>query len=296
MKKIILLVLVLLLLHYIVGYCIEDKVVAIVNDEAITMAELNSYINLVKLQIGNEGWNKYNMTDTKALEGLIEDKLLLQEAKKSKIEIPERMIEQRLKDIRSKFNSEEDFLDFFIQRGFSETLLKENIKEQLVTDKLITMQIRNRIFISPTEITDFYKEHIQDFHQPESAQVDCICVQENELAKEIFTKLKQGADFTELRNQYSMRANLGRVSKGQLRKELEDIIFNLKIGESSQPIETSDGYYLFLVRNKFPSKERSLVQVQDQIRNILMEKKFNEKLKQFIEKLKNKSYIVIKSE
>ncbi|MDD5005922.1 MAG: SurA N-terminal domain-containing protein [Candidatus Omnitrophica bacterium] len=293
MKKIILLILMcVVLVNY--AYCAEDKVIAIVNNEVITQAELNTYINLLKLQMGEERWKSREMSETKILGNLIEDRLVAQEAKNKKIEIEDRLIEARLKKMKKGFSTESEFSDFLMQQGLSVAELEQGIREQMMSDRLITQEIRRRIFISPKDVTDYYQNHIKDFYSPERLEVDSIFVEKQDLARDIYARLKGGADFGEMQRQYSQGSNLGVVEKGKLRKNIEDVIFSLEIGKFSKPLEVSEGYFIFLVRQKYPPAERKISEVQQEIYDKLLEMKFVEKLNAWIAQLKSKAYISIK--
>jgi parvulin-like peptidyl-prolyl isomerase len=293
MKKLILLILVILFLPISSIYCLEDKVVAIVNNEAITKAELDSYISLVKLQIGYTEWNRLEMTDRKALDNLIEDRLIIQEAKRKKVELGDRFIESRLDEMKRKFKSEDEYSDFLERQGLSFAELREMVKEQMLSEKFVNIEVRGRIFVSPSEVTEYYQSHAEDFYLPEHAQIESIYVDKQDLSQEIYAKLKEGADFTQLQSQYSKKSNLGLVNKGQFKKELDDVIFNLKVGEFSQPQEVGGGYYIFLAKDKLPASKKDLVLVQTEIFNMLSGQKFSKRLSDLIEKLKKNSYIVI---
>jgi peptidyl-prolyl cis-trans isomerase SurA len=295
-KKILLLVSLALFMCTCNSYAIEDKVVAIVNNEVITKAELDVYINLLKMQIGESGWQQYGMTQRKVLEDLIEKRLIVQEAKNKKIQADERIVESRLAKMEKGFSSSGEFSDFLRQQGLSLSELEGHVKEQILGEKLINSQIRSMIFINPSEVTDYYRNHTSDFCFPERVQVDSIFTEGEDAIKEAYGKLESGADFPQIQKQYSQRSNLGLIDKGQLRPEIEGVIFSLEVGKFSEPFPTREGYYIFLVREKLPPSQKKLTDVQPEIYNMLWEEKFNTKLKQFIQELKEKAYIVIKDE
>lgn len=296
MQRIISLVLISIFVWCNSSFCLEDKVVAIVNNEVVTKAELDMYVNLLKAQMSEEEWNDYGISKKKALESLIEDRLVVQEARNRKIEIPQRQIDSRISRLKSRFRSKYEFSKFLLQQGLSLLELEERIREQMLSDRLITLEVRNRVIISPAEVTEFYQENIGDFYLPERIRVESIFVRDQDLANEIYAKLETGADFIVLQEQYSKSSSLGLVNRGQLRKDLEEVIFNLEVGRFSKPVEISRGYYIFLPIEKLLPSERELVEVQDQIYNILLDKKFNEKLEGWIDQIKSKSYIVFKDE
>jgi len=295
MKKLILMALISLFLSATNIYGVEDKVIVIVNDEAITKAELDAYVNLIKLQIGYDGWANFEMTEEKALENLIEDRLILQEAQRNELEIENRLIESRLADTKRRIGSESDFTNFLASQGISLSDLRQKIKEKMLSEKLVNIKVRSRIFVSPREVTEFYKENIEKFYSPEQVRLESIFVGDEDTAQKIYQRLKEGTDFASLQKKYSEKSNLGLVSKGQLLKQIEDVIFALKVGEFSTPVEISDGYYVFLVKEKIEPSHLQLIDVQDDIHNMLLDKKFNAKLLEFINELKSKSYLSYKA-
>lgn len=294
MKKTFLLTIALILFSVQLVYSVEDKVIAIINNEAITKAELDTYVNVIKMQIGYDGWRQFEMSEQKALDSLIEDKLILQEAKRKNIEVSDRLIEARVEEVRRRLGTEEEFSNFLASQGFSLNELKKRFKENMLSEKLVNIEVRSRIFISPKEVTEFYQSHIEEFSMPERVRLESIFVKSKDAADNIYQKLKEGADFIELQKKYSEKSSVGIVNRGQLIKDADSIVFRLNIDEFSTPLETSGGYYIFLVKEKIASSQTKLVEVQDKIRSVLMDIKFKEKLKELINKLKANSYIVIK--
>jgi parvulin-like peptidyl-prolyl isomerase len=296
MRKMILLIIAGFLCITLNAYGIEDKVVAVVNNEVITNTELDSYIALFKLQYGYDGWLKLGMSEKEALEKLIEDRLVVQEAKKKGISIPERLIDAKIQEIKNRLGSQEQFSEFLSTQGMSLSELRERIIEKMLSDKLIDMEIRSRILISPNQVTKYYQEHTNDFISPERIDLENIVVKDKNLAFQIYERLKEGKDFLEFKEKYSEQSGLGVVERGQLLKEIEDEIFNLGAGQFSKPLEISGQYYIFLIKEKLSSSNISLTEVQSGIRNMLLNEQFIDKLDKFINKLREQSYIVIKYE
>ena len=296
MKKIYILLLMILPIYVFNVYGVEDKVVAVINNEAITKAELDTYINMIKLQIGQDGWKHYGMSEKLALENLIEDRLISQEAKRKELKISDRLIEARVDEVKRKLGSEGNFSEFLISQGLSLSELKGRFKESMLSEKLINMEVRSRIFVSPKEVTEYYKEHIDDFSQEERIRIESIFVESKDTIARIYERLEAGMHFERLQKKYSEKSSLGIVTKGQLLKEIEDVIFDLELGEFSSPLELSGGYYIFLLKEKLPASTKKLIEVQDNIRNILLDTKYNKRLREFVDKLKANSYIIIKDE
>jgi len=272
----------------------EDQVVAIVNEDVITQEELDNYINFLQMQMSPEDWSKYGMSELKALESLIEDRIISQEAEKRDIEIDERAVEQKINKVRSGFRSEDEFLQALKFQGLSLSDLRKRVYEQLLINRFISYEIRSRIIVSPKEVTEFYQDHKEQFKVPEQVLVESISLEDQLTASEVFKKLKSGEDFAGLRERYSVRESLGLVDKGQLKEDIEEAIFNLSIGEFSEPLHTDEGYYIFLAKSKKEESYKDLIEVQSQISDLISNMKYNMRLKSWIEKFKESSYISIK--
>lgn len=274
-----------------------DRVIAIVNHEAITKAELDAHSNFLRMQMGQDAWQQLRMSDETALEALIEDLLILQEARRKGIDVDERSVSSRFERIRKTFKTDDEFSAMLSEQGLSVDTLMKRIKEQMVVEEFISRQIRSRVFIGPKEVTDFYEAHQEEFILPERVELDTISVNDKSLAEDIYAKLKLGLDFTAVKENYSEKEGIaGIIKKGELRREIDEVIFSLAEGAFTAPIEIKNkGYFIFFVRKKYPPDERKgLLDVQDRIRDLLSEREFQKRLGMLLEELKKNSYIVIK--
>ena len=123
-----------------------------------------------------------------------------------------------------------------------------------------------------SEIQAFYSEHPDDFRIPEEVALRQILVRERETAEEVIRKLRAGGDFATLSTEYSTAPNadrggeIGFVSRGQLPKIFEDVIFKLDPGEFSEIVEADANFHVFLVEEHAPSRTIPLDEVRSPIR------------------------------
>jgi len=291
-KILFLLVLLNLFSFQSLNFAFEDKVVAIVNKDVITQEELDNYIIFLRMQMSAEQWHQNNITKAKALENLIEDKIIVQEAQRKQIKTDDSAVEQRINKIKASFASIGEFEEALMTEGISLTELKKRIKEQLLINKVLTEEIRSRIIVSPKEVTDYYQQHIEEYKIPQRVLVESIFVEQEDLANRIYNSLKNGEDFSKLQKDYSTKESLGLISKGEMRKDLDEFIFNLQSGEVSSPFKTEEGYFIFLVKDKYPQEYKRLLDVQADITDKIANMKYNLLLKSWLDKLKKDSYIV----
>jgi len=106
--------------------------------------------------------------------------------------------------------------------------------------------------------------------------------------------LASGKDFSEVAKSYSKKSSLGNVTRGQLKKNLEDVVFSLGVGQCSKPVEVEDGTYVFSVKEKLAPSQKTIDEVKDKIAVILENTKIEKGLKEWIEGLKDKAYISIR--
>jgi len=125
-----------------------------------------------------------------------------------------------------------------------------------------------------------------------------------ELAKveieNIYAMLGKGKDFAGLARLYSQGPNkdrggdMGFIGKGEMLKELDQVIFNLKPGEFSKPIKSNIGYHILKIGDITHSGYLPLEDVQGNIKARLFQKKFKEKLNEWLGELRAEAYISIK--
>ena len=163
------------------------------------------------------------------------------------------------------------------------------------------------IIISPHKLDSNYQAHQEEFKEPNKVKLRMILLNKGseeeaprarKLAEEILSKLKEGATFAEMATGYSQDAyrNQGgehgwMEEKVLGSKELADSVSKLKPGETSEVIETSDACWLVLLEERNPAHTKPLNEVRDQIEKNLQLDEQNRLEKQWVERLKKKTYI-----
>lgn len=285
---------------------IEDKVVAIVNNDVITENDVKEYKNIMHLQLssmfeGEELKEEMKKVDEDVVERLVEDKLILQEARKKDIKVNDTVIEARIQLLKSRFVSDEEYEMYMKMRGLTPADLKRKITEQIQMHDIIDLEVRSKIFVHPQEVTNYYEEHKSEIVNTESLDLDSIFIRidgneekAEEKAQEILAELKKGKDFAELKEKYSDAPALGQVKRGQLNEQVEKIVFALNEGEVSVPVKMNTGIYIFKVKKKNNSRPLTIEEARDQIYEFLFNQKFQERFMEWTDGLKKDAYILIK--
>ncbi len=293
---------------------VVDRIVVVVNTEVITQGEIDRVLEPVYEQYrstyyGNELIKRLETARKRVIDQLIDDRLILSEAKKLNVEVPDKDIETRLQETRKRFPSDEAFEEKLNQENLSINDLKKRFKEQIMVRKLIDQKVGSRISISPVEVNDYYFKHISDFMEPEEVKLRNILIRHRkgdddikakELADEVLVRLKAGGDFGGLARQYSEGPNasegglMGYVKRGDLLPPIEEVVFNLQEGALTDVIATPLGYHIFKVEEKKDSKTLSLSETRREVEDAIYREKAGSRIKGWIETLKKNAYISFK--
>lgn len=284
-----------------------DKIVAVVNDEIITLKDLKAYMSSIYSQLRIENNDPFEIDqimrqyEEKGINQLIEDKLILAAAKEKDMEVKQAAVDKKVDEIKSRYPSETVFQNIIEQQGMTIGDVRERIMDQIKAKFMVDNEVRSKIFVNPQEVTDYYAQHKDDFVQKARVNLDSIFISyDNGLeaarkeAAEIHAFLKEGQDFRELSKKHSDLPSVGVIEEGQLKSDIEQRIFNMKEDEISEPIEVENGIYIFKFIRSAPRETRPLKEVKDSIYNIIFQKKFQERFENWISKLRKKAYVEIR--
>lgn len=141
---------------------------------------------------------------------------------------------------------------------------------------------------SPAQIRAYYEQNTSEFQSGEQVRVRQILVNDEALARKILSELKDGAAFGELSARHSRAPNaqrggeIGLVSRGELPKMFEDVIFALEPGQVSDVISTDSSFHIFLVEERRPAGVASLEEAVPLITARLKEDAIRQRLAQLV--------------
>jgi len=277
----------------------QDKIIAIVNDDIITQQTLAEFMNFMRMQLsrqyqGRDLENRLAAMKMNLLDKLIEDRLILQEAKKTKIRIDEARVKARIDEIKKHYRSDIDFQKDINKQGMVQADLENRIREQMFMYNIVEYKIKDKIRITPEEVTDYYSKNSKDFIAPEERELEVMVLDNADLASSFSYSLKSGQKLSDLAARYAIALDQMKAKRGaELRPEVENAVFSLGIGEISQPVKVDQKYYIFRLVNIISSKQLALSEVQANIRDFLFERKMQADLAKWIEELKKQSYIKV---
>ena len=298
-----------------------EEIIARVNNEIITRSEYDKARQTAEedaksecqnrctpeqLQIAVEDREKHTLRD------LVDQSLLVQRAKDMGVSVEAELI-KRLDAIRTenKLPSMEELEKAVSGQGMNWEDFKNNIRNTLLTQRVISSEVGSHITISDDELTKYYETHKAEFVRPEQVALREIVVNTEgkkpeelpDLKKKAETALKRvqdGEDFGEIAKRLSDGSTksqggfLGVYKRGELSKELEDKVFKMKRKELTEVMETKQGYLVLEVLEHYDEGEQSLAKVKNEIMDKLYSGRMEPAMREYLKTLREQSYVVIK--
>jgi len=292
---------------------VVEEIVAIVNDDIITISEFKEYhdsvYQMMRSQLQGEEFDKqYDRVKEDMLDTMITDLLLLQMAKKKQYNVGED-VKNYVERLKRENNIETDaqFQQALLQQGIQYEQFLKQIEENILRQILISQEVDRSIVVDETEGVNYYKLNQAEFVEPEEYRLRAIYLStetrsadELESRKtEISEKVAAGQDFAALAAELGdsplkeNQGDLGFIKKGQLDKTLEEAVVKLKVGETAPWVQAKNGWYLLKLEEKKESRLKPYDEVKKDIwEKIFMQKK-SKKLAEFLTDIKAKNYIKI---
>ncbi len=266
---------------------IVERVVARINDKIITLSELEGAYQELK---GALPERERMPSKRELLERMIENRLLLQEAKREGIKVSQGEVQENIERVKAGFLSEKAFELALEREGIKIEDLEKRYEEELMIKKLIDREVKPEVEVTKREIRDYYEKNKGRFREKERVRMRHILFEDYSQSLEAWKKIKSGVDFKKV----AKGGHLGSFKRGQLDREIEEVTFSLKEGEISSIIKTESGYHIIKLEKKEEARLKKLSEVKEVIRNILSSQKMEKKIKEYLKKLKAKQEIEIR--
>ncbi len=300
---------------------VVEEIIARVNNEIITGSELQRARASAEEDAQQECQNRCTPEQLKAdveerqknaLRDLIDQSLLVQRAKDMGVSVEPEVI-KRLDQIRvqNKLDSMEALEKAVSSQGLNWEDFKNNIRNGLLTQRVIGSEVGSHITIGREEVEKYYTEHKKDYVRPEQVALRSIEVSTagknageipdlKKKAETALKRVKDGEDFGEIAKRFSDGTTkdqggfLGLYKRGELSKELEDVVFKMKKNELTDVIETKQNFLILQVMEHYDEGEQSLAKVENEITDKLYSEKMEPALREYLKTLREQSYVVIK--
>ena len=294
---------------------VTDRVVAVVNNDAITLTELLEAIAVYRYENRQAGAGP--PTDElvqQFITRMIDNRLQLQEAEREKIVVDDAEVEDEVADRMKRLNvpSRAELEKVLESRGVTIEAMKKRIRDSIRVQRVIRRKVTLRVSVTEVEIARYLEANRQkletglSYHArhilvlPEAGASDAGWETARIRAELLRTQILQGADFAELARQHSRDASardggdLGTLKRGELAQDIEAQILALAPGEVSRPHRSQLGYHIFRLESKEALEGDGLERARAQIRDILFREKYEARLDAWLKEIKQRAIIEVR--
>ena len=243
-----------------------EGIAAIVNDEVISKFDVDQRVNLFLVTSGIERTpQNIDGLRRQVLRTLIQEKLQLQEARDSEIEISRAEINAAMQDMASGTNRSLDEVEKFLkENNVHIRTMEDQIEAELAWNRFVRGRFGGQVSIGELEIDETLERAEAAMNQDRVNISEILLLANNQLdgqrlmseAAQIVQQLRAGINFGAVARQFSAASssasggNLGWIPVNQLDENIVPIIENMAAGDISDPIETSAGIYIVQLNSK----------------------------------------------
>ncbi len=272
---------------------VVNAIVALVNNEPVTKLEVDAIVVELLRGARTVSDEQVRAARERAREGLIEQKLLVQEARRRKVEADPEEVNAEVERLR--------------RLGVDAEGRRDLIRERLLVSILL-LRLQSVRSITPRQVADYYEKHPADFMLRERRRVHVIAIYAARAGGKAAAKAKaadildrvrtKGEDFAALAKQHSHGAfadkggDFGWVEKGALVGPIDEAASKLKPGQVSDLVEAEDGYLIVRVSGVQPASRQSLAEARERIRGRLLAEQRQERRAELLAQLKRAASIL----
>jgi peptidyl-prolyl cis-trans isomerase SurA len=285
-----------------------DRVVAVVNGDAIMMSELQEAIVLARRDGRTEPEGPdFEMT---MLNRLIDHRLQVQEAKRDKIEVSDDDVRGAIDDIVKRNGGDrEKFEAQLLAQGVTWEALRREIRDQILASRVRGRRVVRRSTITETEVDQYLAQNRDKFEAGLKYHALHLAItvdtpgspaawdQAKREIDAIAAALAGGADFGELartRAKDPAGGDLGWLARGELDEVFEKPLLALQKGQVTAPIKSDAAYHLLKLADREELTAERLADARQQVRDLLLQKKAQERLDEWVEALRRRALIAIR--
>ena len=282
-----------------------DYVRIIVNSQMLTANEVQEGMRALAYDIeqnvpeGEERTKQLQALEQTTIDGLVNKLLFLDRARELKLDVSEKEIEEQLEYL---LESNPRYA-----QQYTESELKEQIVWDMKQQRVLQFEVEGRMHIDEAEVLALCKKE-SDVRELGVAQIllrGKSLAEVKVIEQSIRKGLEEGLSFDVLAAKYSddpsaqtNGGKLGSFTQGKLLKEIDDVVFTLKLGEMSAPVQTQVGYHLLYIYDVKQTNGVDCAKLTPEQNtkyyNLAFKQKREQKLQDYLTQLKKTARITIK--
>jgi peptidyl-prolyl cis-trans isomerase SurA len=297
----------LMLVPPVVGRAeVTDKIIAIVNDDIVTLREVERYVAVQK-KTRYSSMNEYvrNEALREKMDTFIEGLLITQQAKKLKIEVGEKDVEAAIENIKKQnLISDVELREQLKKEKIDYKDFADGIRSSITRSRVLARAIAQDVAVDDKSLREYYDRHKADFVEEEYKLQHIFVSRQKEngatRAAAALEELDAGKAFGEVAREFSdepskeQGADIGFAKKEDLMPELREAIRPLTPGSYTRIVQTPYGYHILKLNEVRKGETLAFDVVTDKVKETLYQTESEKRYKDYVAKLKSTAYIEVK--
>ncbi len=301
-----------------------EEIVAKVNGDIVTRGEIERQRRQIENEVRSESArNPGRLKDLAAqaaerekdiLRDRIDSLLLAQKGKELNINV-DTEVSKYLANLQAeaKIADPEKFQAYVKeQTGMSYEDFKNDVKNNMLTQRVVRQEVGGRINVKREDMQKYYDEHKAEFVREERVFLREIFISVDardpsakaaaeKKAKDLVARARKGEKFPDLARDNSdsqtakQGGDMGGFKKGDLRKDLEDQVWNREKGYVSDPIDIGNGFLIVKVEDHQKAGQATLEEVENEIMDKLFMPKMEPAIREYLTKLREEAFLQVKA-
>jgi len=282
---------------------VVERVVAVVDDEAIFLSELRlkaaPYLSrAMSLPTERQRLAAIDQVYAQVLELLIQQRLVTQAAEDEDITVTSSDVDEAIATVRRESGlSEEEFWEAVGLQGFAtREAYRRDVRSQLVQYRVLNARVRGRVNITIEDVRRVYDERVARARRALAYVAAQILVRfPADAGAAIRASIVSEADFETAMSEHNGR-ELGRLAEGDLDPALEEAVAGLEPGQVSEPIQGSRGFHILLLRAReyAESELPPFEEMQNEIYQEMLQEAMQTQQRLFLDELRREAHIEIR--
>ena len=296
---------------------VVERVVAVVNEEIILESELEQ--TAAAMYRGpdpesSEGKKQWEETKHKALDQMIDGKLVQQQAVELKLSVTPDEVDRAVQQVKEQNHLDDaTFRQALAQQGFTMEGYRKTLKRQILEMKVVNTAVRSRVTVSDDEVKTYYKQNeklVEGDRQSHLRQIlvavpagasDADVATKKRVADKVVELARGGTSFTELAKQYSddegtksSGGDLGWVGKGVLVDALDEAMAAMEPGDVRGPIRTERGWVILQMVERKSGDVKPYEEIKEQLRKQLYDQQVEKAQQSWLRELRKKAHVDVR--
>ena len=294
-----------------------ERVVAVVNDDIVLETELDQATAAMYRgpdPDSPDGKKQWDETRHKALDQLVDGRLVEQEAAELKLSVTPDEVDRAIQQVKEQNHLDDaTFRQALGQQGFTMEAYRKTLKKQILQLKVINTAVRSRVTVSDDEVKTYYKQNeklVEGDRQSHLRQIlvaipdhasDADIDTKRRVAAKVVELARGGTSFVELAKQFSdddgtkaSGGDLGWVGKGVLVDALDEAMAQMEPGDVRGPIRTGRGWVVLQLVEKKAGDVKPYDEIKEELRKQLYDQQVEKAQQSWLRELRKKAHLDIR--